>query len=111
MRSDRADAASRSRNQNIENNPMQSSFAVAGLRDSATKFDTSGKSPAISRNPQPQTNLAPARCDAADFGGPAIQRPPRQDNATAIAAWLACADRPSGSAGWGSDAQQFRLAR
>ena len=36
-----------SRSKNIENNPMQSSLAVAGLRDLATTFDTSGKSPAI----------------------------------------------------------------
>jgi hypothetical protein len=36
-----------SRTQNIENNPMQSSLAVAGLRDPATTFDMSGKSPAI----------------------------------------------------------------
>jgi len=40
---------------NIENNPMQSSLqgnlAVAGLRDLATTFDTSGKSPVAFYHP------------------------------------------------------------
>jgi hypothetical protein len=49
--------------QNIENNPMQSSLAVAGMRDLAKTFDTSGKSPAIFHHRaicKTQTNLAPA---------------------------------------------------
>ena len=52
-----------SRTQSIENNPMQSSLAVAGPRVPAMTFDTSGKSPAHFHHREiakPRTNLAPA---------------------------------------------------